>query len=266
MWLKMKTSADISCNADPISMIRSFGTRFIFIGVLALVISACASTKHTSRQGTEAESSALGTSHAERLSEYEEFRGEKKSCIASWYGREFHGKPTASGEEFNMFALTCAHRDYPLGTRVRVTNPSNNREVECIINDRGPFVSGRDIDLSYAAAKKIGLIGPGIARVDVEPIGRYTRYIKDVRYSHLEGGLVTIQIGSFRDESNAKRLKRGLELHYKDIYITQANIGSDKYYRVRIGKFKNSGDALKLADTLAQEGYSVLITKYEQQI
>jgi rare lipoprotein A len=193
-------------------------------------------------------------------------RGEKKTCIASWYGREFHGKPTSSGENFNMFALTCAHRDYPLGTRVKVTNPSNSQEVECIVNDRGPFVSGRDIDLSYAAAKKIGLIGPGVAQVDVEPLGRYTRYVKEVRYSHLEGAQVTIQIGSFREESNAKRLKRGLELHYKDIYIMQANIGKDKYYRVRIGKFKDSGDALKLANTLAQEGYSVLITKYEQQI
>jgi len=93
-----------------------------------------------------------------RISEFEEFKGEKKSCYASWYGREFHGKQTASGENFNMFALTCAHRDYPLGTKLRVSNPANGKEVECIVNDRGPLVTGRDIDLSYAAAKKIGLI------------------------------------------------------------------------------------------------------------
>jgi rare lipoprotein A len=205
-------------------------------------------------------------SQAERLSEYEEIKGDKKACTASWYGREFHGKPTASGENFNMFALTCAHRDYPFGTKVKVTNPSNRQEVECIVNDRGPFVSGRDIDLSYAAAKRIGLIGPGVAGVDVEPLGRYTRYVKDVKYGYLSGSMVTIQIGSFREESNAKRLQKGLELRNKDIYIMQANIGQDKYYRVRIGKFMDSRDALQLANTLAREGYSVLITQYEQQI
>ena len=76
-----------------------------------------------------------------------------------------------------MFALTCAHRDYPLGTKLRVSNPANGKEVECIVNDREPLVTGRDIDLCYAAAKKIGLIGPGVAKVDVEPLGRYTRYV-----------------------------------------------------------------------------------------
>jgi len=74
--------------------------------------------------------------------------------------------------------------------------------------------------------------------------------------------MVTIQIGSFRDESNARRLKKGLDLHYKDVYIMQSHIGQDKYYRVRIGKFKNSGDAVQLAKTLAQEGYNVQVTRY----
>jgi rare lipoprotein A len=165
-----------------------------------------------------------------------------------------------------MFALTCAHRDYPLGTKVKVTNPSNKSEVDCIVNDRGPFVNGRDIDLSYAAAKRIGLIGPGVARVDIEPVGRYTRYVKEVRYGRFEGSVVTIQIGSFREEFNARRLKEGLELHYQDVYIMRAGIGKETYHRVRIGKFKDSEEALKLAETLAREGYGVLITKYEQQL
>ncbi len=127
-------------------------------------------------------------------------------------------------------------------------------------------MSGRDIDLSYAAAKKIGLIGPGVAPVDIEPLGRYTRYVKEVRYARFQGSIVTIQIGSFREEANARRLKQGLELHYRDVYIMQANVGKDNYHRVRIGKFREGKDAQKLADTLAREGYSVLITKYEQQI
>ncbi len=272
----MKTSADISCKGcltPGVSYSRNGGCVLIACA-LTLILSACATTRHTAPSAADVGSSSLPPtkvgppeiSQAERLSEYQQIRGEKKTCTASWYGREFHGKPTASGENFNMFALTCAHREYPLGTKVKISNPSNSQEVECIVNDRGPLVSGRDIDLSFAAAKRIGLIGPGVARVDVEPLGRYTRYVKEVKYSHLEGSMVTIQIGSFREESNAKRLQKGLELHYQNIYIMQASIGRDKYYRVRIGKFKDSREALKLANTLAQEGYGVLITKYEQQI
>jgi rare lipoprotein A len=262
----MKISADIFFKRNP---------GFLIVCVLSLAfLPACATSRHTAAPSPAVAASPSPTNEirppesgpTDRLSEYEEIRGEKRSCTASWYGREFHGKPTASGESFNMFALTCAHKDYPLGTKVKVTNPSNRSEVDCIVNDRGPFVSGRDIDLSYAAAKRIGLIGPGVARVDIEPLGRYTRYVKEVRYSHVEGTLVTVQIGSFREESNARRLKQGLELHYKDVYIMQANVGKDSYYRVRLGKFKDSVEALKLANTLAQEGYSVLITKYEQQI
>jgi rare lipoprotein A len=88
--------------------------------------------------------------------------------VASWYGQPHHGQPTASGERFNMYELTAAHRTLPLGTRVRVTNLSNGRSVVVTITDRGPFVKGRIIDLSYAAARRIGLIGPGTAPVQLE--------------------------------------------------------------------------------------------------
>ena len=91
--------------------------------------------------------------------------------VASWYGPGFHGKKTASGETFDQYAMTAAHRKLPLGTQVRVTNLRNGREVEVEINDRGPYVQGRIIDLSKAAAQKLGLLDPGIARVRVEVIG-----------------------------------------------------------------------------------------------
>ncbi len=88
--------------------------------------------------------------------------------IASWYGYPHHGRETASGRRFNMYALTAAHRTFPLGTRVRVTNLMNARWVIVTITDRGPFSNGRIIDLSYAAAKRIGLIGLGTAPVQLE--------------------------------------------------------------------------------------------------
>ncbi len=188
---------------------------------------------------------------------------EKK--VASWYGPDFHGRPTSSGELFNMYALTCAHKEYPFGTKLRVINPQNSKEVECIVNDRGPFIPGRDLDLSYAAAKKIDLVGPGTGVVMIEPLGRDLRYVKHLRYG-ASSGTLTIQVGSFKDESNAKRLKMALELNYKNVYIIEANVGDAKYYRVRVGKFNNKADAQKIGNALANEGYNVLITKFEQQI
>ena len=184
--------------------------------------------------------------------------------MASWYGKDFHGRPTASGEIYDMYGRTCAHRDYPLGTRIKVTNVSNGKDVECIINDRGPFVPGRDLDLSYGAARQIDLIGPGVGRVRIEVLGREQRYQKEVRFSRADSGVVTIQAGSFRDEENARMLKMGLDLHYRDVYIMKVLVRGERYFRVRIGRFKDRGDALKTAEPLAREGYSVMITKYEK--
>jgi rare lipoprotein A len=185
--------------------------------------------------------------------------------VASWYGPDFHGKPTASGEIYDMNALTCAHREYPFGTKLNVTNISNNKSVNCTVNDRGPFVSGRELDLSYAAAKEIGLIGQGTSEVRIDYIGRDTSYIKEVRYLS-DKGPFTIQVGSFKEPLNASRLKLSLDLKYTMIYITEGKINGSRFYRVRIGKFSIKEEAYKLARTLADEGYSVFIVRYEDRI
>jgi len=91
-----------------------------------------------------------------------------KYVVASWYGKKFNGRTTASGERFNMYAMTCAHRTFRFGTKLRVTNPDNNKSVVVTVNDRGPFIKGRTLDLSYGAAKKIGLIRKGVGRVKME--------------------------------------------------------------------------------------------------
>ncbi|RMH16713.1 MAG: septal ring lytic transglycosylase RlpA family protein [Gemmatimonadetes bacterium] len=99
-------------------------------------------------------------------------RGFVQEGMASWYGQEFHGRRTSSGEPYDMFAMTAAHRELPLPTYVRVTNLENGRSVVVRVNDRGPFhdTESRIIDLSYAAAYKLRIIGPGTARVRVEAI------------------------------------------------------------------------------------------------
>ncbi len=88
--------------------------------------------------------------------------------VTSYYGSKFNGKKTASGERYNMFDFTCAHKTLPFGTKLRVTNPENKKSVIVRVNDRGPFIEGRDLDISYAAARKIGLIKYGFKKLKVE--------------------------------------------------------------------------------------------------
>lgn len=193
---------------------------------------------------------------------------ESKYIIASWYGADFHGKLTASGEPYNMHAKTCAHKEYAFGTRLRVTNTANSKTTECTVNDRGPFVQGRELDLSYTCAREIEIIGTGTGKVKIEYIDRDNRYIKYIKYSPSGGGSgpFTIQIGSFKDIANAVRLKQALDLKYKTVYTTAAEINNTSYYRVRIGKFKSKDDAYSLAKTLADEGYNTLITTYDERL
>ncbi len=99
-----------------------------------------------------------------------EFTFEKQVGVASYYGAEFHGRPTASGEIFDMDGFTCAHRTLPLGTTVRITNLENGKSIELKVNDRGPFVDGRIVDLSRGAAEKLGMIQSGTAIVKIEVV------------------------------------------------------------------------------------------------
>jgi len=173
--------------------------------------------------------------------------------IASWYGREFHGNPTASGEIYNMYDLTAAHGTLPLGTPVMVTNLENHRSVEVRINDRGPFVKNRIIDLSYAAARAIGMVEKGTARVEVVAFG-----IEEAPYAGPP--IYTIQVGSFSDKENAQRLLRQVEKEFGEVYMTILETTQGNYYRVRIGRFTTREMAYRTAERLASLGYPVLIT------
>ncbi|MGB9627128.1 MAG: septal ring lytic transglycosylase RlpA family protein [Thermodesulfobacteriota bacterium] len=170
--------------------------------------------------------------------------------IASWYGGEFHGRPTSSGEIYDMYQLTCAHNTLPLGTTVMVTNLENGKSVELKVNDRGPFVKERIIDLSYAAAQIIGMYEKGTAFVKVEVIGPIIEQIQ--RF--------TIQVGSFIDEIKAQRLADQLRKDFENVYITTIETLTQKYHRVRIGQFETREEALSLAEKVSQMGLKVLIT------
>jgi len=87
---------------------------------------------------------------------------------ASWYGPNFHGRQTANGEIYDQYELTAAHKSFRFGTLLRLTNPENNKSIIVRVNDRGPYVDGRDLDLSYASAKALGIVKPGVKRLKVE--------------------------------------------------------------------------------------------------
>jgi rare lipoprotein A len=173
--------------------------------------------------------------------------------IASWYGREFHGKPTASGEIYNMYDLTAAHRALPLGTSAMVTNLENNRSVRVRINDRGPFVKGRIIDLSYAAAKVIGMADKGTAHVEIVAFG----IGEDFRE---KASIYTVQVGSFSKRANAEYLLQEVRRVFQEAYMTVLETTGGNYYRVRVGRFETREKAYRMAEELASLGYSVLIT------
>ncbi len=170
--------------------------------------------------------------------------------LASWYGEDFHGKLTSNMEIYNMNDMTAAHKTLPFGTRVIVTNLNNNKSVTVRINDRGPFVEGRDIDLSYAAAKVLGMIGPGVVPVTIEVLKNLSPRQSSLKYS--------IQIGSFSKKTNAVDLKKKLGKRFGSVYIIEFKTGLHTYFRVRI-KANTRVGAEKIAARLKQNGYTVII-------
>jgi len=180
-------------------------------------------------------------------------RGESREPqygVASWYGADFHGKHTSSGEVYDMYQLTCAHQTLPLGTMVMVTNLDNGRSLELKVNDRGPFVKERVIDVSYAAAQMLGMWEKGTAPVKVEVIGFAPELVQ--RF--------TIQIGSFVDESNAQRLAEQLRKNFDNVSVTALETQTQKYHRVRVGQFDTRESALVVAEKLARMGFNVMVT------
>ncbi|QCT94768.1 septal ring lytic transglycosylase RlpA family protein [Caminibacter mediatlanticus TB-2] len=152
--------------------------------------------------------------------------------IASWYGPDFHGRYTSNGEIYNMYAYTAAHKTLPMNTIVKVTNLNNNKSVIVRINDRGPFIKGRIIDLSYAAGKKIGLDVTGTAPVIIKVIGfKGKNYVTGFK----------VQIGAFINKNGAIVLSN----RYKNLGYNTAVLKIGRFYKVYITGFKTYNEAKK---------------------
>lgn len=177
--------------------------------------------------------------------------------MASWYGPGFHGKVTASGTIYDQHGLTAAHQTLPLGTRVLVTNLDNGRSAEVVINDRGPFAKERILDLSYAAAQALGMLGTGTIPVRLEVIHSPYR-IEKIR-DRMD---YTLQFGSFSDMDKAAKLKDLLAKTFpqpSEITIVPFRGEDATYFRVQAGLFSSHSDAEVQARQLTSKGFTVVI-------
>lgn len=187
------------------------------------------------------------------LSSHEGF---EQSGIASWYGKDFHGKKTSNGETYDMHAMTAAHKTLPLGVFVKVRNRENGHETVVRVNDRGPFVKGRIIDLSYAAAKKLGVDVMGTAPVRIEALG-YRGSGADTykALDNYDSGNYTVQIGSFKDRDNAQRLSADMRSRSGFSEVKATYVDGDKFYRVFAGKYTSLRAAESAEKDFSESGY-----------
>jgi peptidoglycan lytic transglycosylase len=159
-------------------------------------------------------------------------RGYVEQGVASWYGKQFHGRRTASGEIYDMHAMTAAHKSLPIPTDVEVTNLSNGKKVIVRVNDRGPFVGQRILDLSYAAARALDLDRVGTGRVRVRALGRSSLATKQVASKRPS----VVQVGAYRQRANAERMRRRLEAAgFDDIRLSDDVVGGKRLVCVRLG-------------------------------
>jgi rare lipoprotein A len=179
----------------------------------------------------------------------------KQRGIASWYGTKFHGHETSNGEIFDLYQATAAHKTLPIPCYARVTNLDNGRSVVVRVNDRGPFHDDRLIDLSYAAAVKLGYMEQGTARVEVEVMR--IAGVDDRRDAPI-GSYRYLQLGAYGSQASALRLQSELKaLLGAPVSVSPVQSGDDLLYRVRVGPVADSDELLAVQQKLQDSGYGV---------
>ena len=193
-------------------------------------------------------------------------RGYVKRGIASWYGTKFHGRPTSSYEPYDMYKFTAAHKTLPLPTFVRVTNIENGRSIVVRVNDRGPFKDDRIIDLSYAAAIKLGIHVKGTGMVEVRaldpdhpearPLAGAGPAEAPKMPANRPRGRIYLQVGAFSNRDNAHALERRLEkARFKPVNVHKGEGSGRTVYRVRIGPLADANEAARIAERVREAGH-----------
>ena len=261
--------------------------RIVPLGLLLAALAGCSSQ---APQPVSGQSSVINPERSSRGNPpYYEVFGERyyvmdssdgfrQRGVASWYGRDFHGKPTSSGETYDMYQLTAAHKTLPIPTWVEVTNESNGRQVIVKVNDRGPFVDGRIIDLSLRAAEELDMIEAGTTPVRVRALGSPATFndpprpvqaaaqerpgfsiISEARADTGVGDTPFrpsyVQVGAFTDRNNAAQLVERLEDGgFVNTFVLTSGEGRERLHRVRIGPVDDSAHFDRIRTDLRNVG------------
>lgn len=180
--------------------------------------------------------------------------GYRKRGIASWYGKKFHGKRTSNGETYNMYTMSAAHKTLPLPSYVRVTNLKNGRSVVVRVNDRGPFLHNRIIDLSYTAASKLGIVATGTGLVEVSAVNANNYQQQTTSYAanrhsraYSSNNKIYLQLGAFSDSSNAYRMLSRIRQVTGNAFVSKSYSNGRTIHRVRVGPLPD----VSAVDTIA---------------
>jgi len=244
----------LDCHKNPSLTILSLPLFWCFI----FLFWGCASKAPPSPPGGYPKPYKVGRQWYQPIPDARDFRQEGR---ASWYGKKFHGRKTSNGEVYDMYAMTAAHKTLPFDTHVKVRNLENNQTAIVRINDRGPFIRGRIIDLSYTAAKQLKIVGPGTSMVEIVALGATApgrpegsgepEYIPQDYYS----GKFTFQVYAFKDSDNAERARKKLAEKYKNVHIAVFDNGGETFYRVRVGLAHSLEQADAYEKLLIQDGF-----------
>ena len=188
--------------------------------------------------------------------------GFRETGLASWYGRPFHGRKTSNGETYNMYGQSAAHKTLPMNTMLLVENLENNREMVLRVNDRGPFVKGRIIDLSFRAAQKLDVVKTGTARVRITALGEAMTYQQGNKkierflpHADFQSGDFFIQIGSFTVVANADRLQKKILNSGRKCVVKRYDRGDAVFYRVQVRGGTTLGTARRMEKIMVDGGY-----------
>lgn len=184
--------------------------------------------------------------------------GFEQRGVASWYGKKFHGRKTSNGEIYDMYALSAAHKTLPLGVYVKVTHLETGRQLTVRVNDRGPFVAGRIIDLSYAAAQQLGIVQSGTAPVKLEALGYKENDHGQVVYrapADYDSGSFAVQIGAFGQADNAYQLARTMRARYGRATVVKVTVNGTTFYRVRVGDYRSLTKAQDAVRSFSSQGF-----------
>jgi rare lipoprotein A len=237
--------------------------------VIALCIVAAGCGTTTRRVSVESSPSWLRpwqrpyTVDGERYVPLLSAEGFREEGLASWYGSEEHGKPTSNGETFDMYAFTAAHKTLPLGSCIRVTNRANNRQTIVRVNDRGPFVRGRIVDLSYRGASELGIVDGGITPVIVETVASGCGGSAPLPEPLRRDTVYTLQVAACSDRSVALSLPDRLKKDYPLSEVRPVLNEKGLFFRVQIGGFRTRADAEIARAAMSRTGFpdAFIVTK-----